>query len=83
MGRLLLTLVIFLALQCSGTLWVGEVSVQVEHAGKDERGGEGKREVEWEGKREERNGHGGGGVYVTLCHSLTHKASSPWRCPRG
>lgn len=36
MGRLLLTLVIFLALQCSGTLWVGEVSVQVEHAGKEE-----------------------------------------------
>lgn len=28
-------------------------------------------------------GLGGGGVYVTLCHSLTHKASSPWRCPRG
>lgn len=55
----------------------------MEHAGKDERGGEGKREVEWEGKGEERNGHGGGGVYVTLCHSLTHKASSPWRCPRG
>lgn len=38
--------------------------------GRKRRGG-----VEW-GKAE-------GGVYVTLCHSLTQKASSPWRCPRG
>lgn len=83
------TPIIFLALQCCGDRWVGRVSLLAwntlaESEGGVERDGEG-REVE----REEKEGGGvewgqaERGVDVTLCHSMTHEASSPWRCPRG
>lgn len=83
------TPVIFLALLRSSTLWVGRVSLLAWNTLGESEGGAGRdgegREVEREEKRRGgvQWGIAEGGVYVTLCHPLTHEASSPWRCPRG